>query len=562
MYQLLRDVRELSFVKVDSHLPLFCDIETMVDEGRSSGGLYGKVRLIQTFQEGWEKAIIFDCEYIPLQSVLDHIQPYTQVYHGGAFDLHTINLKTEKTWIPADIEDTLYLSRLKYFTKTKFKFYECLEYAGLVDELIDSIDKKEEQKSDWSGPLSEKQLTYAAADVIYLSKLYEEIKEFEKSTVYKLDIDNLKLAIDYSRNGMPTNSKTIKKLKKSYMTELEKVLEELPINPRSTKQAPIYMGTKNSDSYTLAAEIRKGNNKAQRIKDARHCYKMVEYLDSYNKPVIKGFFQPNAALAGRFACTGGNSFFHVNLQQLPHELSSVFEAPPGHKFGYKDFSGLELRLAAAYTGDPVMSSLLKEGADLHDETTRIFFGEGEIVKEERQVSKASNFTLIFGGGVKAVSAKLVENFGINWPSAELKIFKDQWFDTYEAFKEWHNIHKNRMNIYGYVDITTALGRTVRTYKLTDSLNFPIQGSSVEVTKVSLVLLRNKLKELAEYYDRAYIVNVVHDSITILATDDTVEMYTEVLDECMVEAWEYVIEDLLEPDIPMPKGTKIGQTWEF
>ncbi len=555
MFNLIRDIEAFKEVSISSTNPVFTDTETCIDEGRTKGGLYGKVRLVQIFQETWDKAIIFDCFFIPLQDVLDLIQPHFLVLHNAAYDLHTINLTTSETWLPHDIEDTMYLSRIKYFTQLKFTFYDCLKYANQDDLLIQGIDKKEEQKSDWSGPLSNKQLVYAAADVIYLAKLYNEVKAYRESLVHKLDIESLRLAVDYSKHGMPVNQKTVQKLKKKFMIPLEECLEKLPVNPRSTTKVPIYLGTKTSDDATLVKLIREGNEKAKLVKTARHCYKAIEFLNRYNRPVIKGFFQPSAALGGRFSCTGGDSFDHANLQQIPEELHEVVEAPEGYSIIYKDYSGLELRMAAAFTGEPTMSRLMIDGEDMHTATAKYIFGVNEVTTDQRNAAKTCNFLLIYGGGVDGLRNTLILEANITLPYEQVKEMRDRWFEMYEYYAEWHAIHKHQIKIYGFVDIETALGRKNRTYKLTDSLNRPIQGSSVEVTKMSLTLLTKK-------YPDAYIIDTVHDSNLLMSETENADMWGERLSESMINAWKYVIEDLAEPDIPMPGGYETGPIWTF
>lgn len=555
MYKLIRDLEDLDTVQIDSHRVVFCDTETTLDEGRSSGGLYGKVRLIQLFQRGWNEAVIIDCDFIPLQDVLNLIQPHTLVFHNASYDLNTINLYTSETWLPRHVVDTIYLARIAYHTKTRFGFYECLGHAGVSDELIEGIDKKKEQKSDWSGPLSREQLLYAAIDVLYLSRLYEELKQHTNSTVYKLDITNLEYAVRYSRRGLPIDQVEVNKLIKSFTSKLEPILEELPLNPRSYAKCAEWLGTSNSKDGTLIKLIAEGNGKARLIKDARHCYKSLEYLNRYNRPVIRGFFNPCASLSGRFSCTGGDSFDHANLQQIPVELLRVIKAPKGWRLVYKDYSGLELRMAVAYVGEPTMGRLMKSGADMHTETAKYIFDKDKVSSDERSVAKTFNFGLIYGGGVKTLQETIETKAGVKLTFKEVKELREKWFDMYSFFKEWHAMHKKQMEVYNYVDIETALGRKVRTYQLTDSLNAPIQGSSAEVTKVSLGLLKTK-------YPSANLVDTIHDANALLQKKEDAEMWGVRLSECMIQAWKYVIKNLADPDIPMPSGYDVDTVWNF
>jgi DNA polymerase I-like protein with 3'-5' exonuclease and polymerase domains len=561
MFKIFRDIEDLEQIEIYPHSPIFCDTETMTDEGRTSGGLYGKIRLFQLYQEEWDSVVIIDCEFIPLQEVLDLIVDSHLVFHGGAFDLHTINIKTADPWVPAELDDTLYLSRLAFNTKQRFGFYECLDYAGEADELIRSIDKKEEQKSDWSGPLSNKQKMYAAADVYYLAKLYRVVESYKDRTVYRLDIDNLKFAIEYTRHGMPVNQDTVKRMKREYTNKLEDVLESLPINPRSSVQARDYLGTKSSDADTLIELVQAGSDRAKRVQDARHFYKTLEYLSAYDRPIIKGFFQPCAALSGRFSCTGGNSFEHVNLQQMPEILHRIVEAPENWHIVYKDYSGLELRMAVAYVGEPVMAKYMRDGADMHGETAKYIFSVSEFDDAMRTVAKTFNFGLIYGAGVPTVKNTLKFDAGVIMSFEEVRDLRHKWFLMYEYFDEWHRIHKNQMNVYGYVDIETALGRRIRSYKLTDSLNLPIQGSSVECTKTSLMLLKTRYgKDMHPQGPR--LINTIHDSNIMLTPADEADDWGKALSECMVDAWTFVTSELADPDIPMPHGYEHGPVWLF
>jgi len=555
MYELIRDIEDFEKIVIDLSKPVFCDTETCIEEGKSDGGLYGRVRLFQVFQSGWGKAVIIDCFFIPLQKVLSLIVDSHCVFHGGNYDLHTINLYTEEVWLPKKMDDTLYLSRLAFGEKAKFSFYDCLKYAGMSDDLIEGIDKKEAQKSNWSGALSQEQKTYAAVDVFYLERLYNVVKNKSSEMVYSLDIVNLRHAIKFCRNGMPVNRDTVKKLKKEYLNKLESVLDELPINPRSSKQSCEYLGTSSSAAEVLEELVQDGDEKAQQISNARHYAKSLEYLNAYDRDVIKGFINPCAALSGRFSCSGGNRFGFVNLQQIPNGLHKVVEAPPGYTLVYKDYSGLELRMAVAYTGEEVMGKMMKSGQDMHAETAKFIFEKEEITQDERTIAKTFNFGLIYGAGVRTVKQTLKLRAGVDLPFQKVKELMQKWFDMYDGFSQWHEHNKKQYDIYGYVDVETALGRKVRTYRLTDSLNLPIQGSSVEVTKVSLGML-------FRHFPDAHLVNTIHDSNILMIREEDAEKWGKRLSSCMVDAWKFVTKDMVDPDIPMPHGFETGKIWDF
>jgi len=550
-------IRIFERAPLDFNKPIFADTETCTDEGKTSGGLYGKVRLLQIYQKGWSEALIYDCMFVDLLEVLEMIQIGHVVWHNGSYDLHTINLHTSHLWLPDKTDDTMYMSKLHFYRFSKFDFFACLKYAKLEDEFIKGIDKKDNQKADWGGPLNEDMLIYAAYDVIYLSKLYEVVKCVEDTEAYKLDIFNLEYAIEYDRRGIPVNQDTVQTKLLIATEKLEQLLSGLPVNPNSPKQVCAYLGTASSDKETLMRLAVEGNNKAKEIRDARQLHKERMFLVKYNRPTIYGFHNPAATAFGRFSSTGGDRYDHENLQQIPKRILDCLEAPDGKVFIYKDYAALELRMGVAYVGEEHMETLMRNGIDMHTYTAHKVFNVpmDQVTKLQRTVAKALNFGVIYGATTITVQMTILAWAGILMPFNDVAKFIDSWFDAYPGFRTWHNTHQKHLKIFGFIDIETALGRKVRTFKFNDSLNAPIQGSSSEVTKVSLKLLKERNPD-------EHLINSIHDANILLADEDKAEYWVERLNDAMVDAWYYVIKDLAIPDLPMPREAEYGKVWNF
>jgi DNA polymerase-1 len=556
VYELIRDLGEFNNY-IDYDKPVFCDTETCIEEGKTDGGLYGLVRLVQIYQSGWDKAIIFDCFFIELRDVLDIIKNCHLVFHNAAYDLHTINIHTPNFWYPVSVDDTLYLSRLEYSTKLKFDFYSCLKYAKCSDSIVENISKTENQKYDWSGPILSSHFEYAAYDVIYLEKLYNKVAGKRDTKSYKLDTFNLKYAVEYDRRGIPINRDKIKVRLNDALAKLENILDQLPINPNSPKQCQEYLGTKSTDMDTLVKLSLEGNDQAAQIREARQLSKEINYLKRYDRDILYGFHNPSGARSGRFSCTGGDRFNAANTQQIPRRILPCIQAPPGHVIVYKDYAGLELRMGVAWVGEPTMEAMMRKGVDLHSYTGCILYNVDleTLTKIQRLVGKILNFGLIYGVGVMTAQSTLRAWGGIVESIKNVKILINKWFEEYEYFKAWHNIVKRHFDVYNYVDTYTALGRHVRAYSLNDALNIPIQGSSSEVTKVSLKMLK-------ERYPKEYLINTIHDSNALIVKEDEAEDWVNALNECMVDAWYYVIKNLAIPDLPMPAEAEYKINWEF
>ena len=69
-----------------------------------------------------------------------------------------------------------------------------------------------------------------------------------------------------------------------------------------------------------------------------------------------------------------------DLASARSNLNSFFEA---------DYSQLELRIAADYSGDPTMIRIYNTGGDIHTETAKTMTGGREPTKEERSKAKAA-----------------------------------------------------------------------------------------------------------------------------------------------------------------------------
>lgn len=186
----------------------------------------------------------------------------------------------------------------------------------------------------------------------------------------------------------------------------------------------------------------------------------------------------------------------------------------------------------------------------------------------KEIASFIEDNVIYGAGVKTVQLELKLRAGLILGFQEVKALISKWFELYEGFAVWHGMHKHQYNVYGYVDIETALGRRIRTYSIPDSLNFPIQGSSVEVTKVSLGLLHSRYPEITKVknilqddYEVA-VINTIHDANILLAREEEADKWGNRLSECMVDAWTYVTSEMADPNIPMPHGYDVGPVWTF
>lgn len=103
------------------------------------------------------------------------------------------------------------------------------------------------------------------------------------------------------------------------------------------------------------------------------------------------------------ARTGRMSITNPGMQTLKKgddgdvSLRACFVADPGYVFISADYDQIELRIAAALSGDPVLTEAILSEEDLHDTTARLIFGPN-FSEDERAIAKTTNFLTLYGGG--------------------------------------------------------------------------------------------------------------------------------------------------------------------
>src|SRR5579875_1537134 len=136
--------------------------------------------------------------------------------------------------------------------------------------------------------------------------------------------------------------------------------------------------------------------------------------------------------------TGRLSSVNPNLQNIPirtelgREIRAAFTAAPGSRLLSADYSQIELRLLAHFSGDPLLMRAYAEEIDIHTLTASEVFGVpiDKMDKETRNRAKAVNFGIVYGISAFGLAAQL----GI--PQAEARAYIDRYFARYQGVKEF------------------------------------------------------------------------------------------------------------------------------
>jgi DNA polymerase I-like protein with 3'-5' exonuclease and polymerase domains len=552
-YRLLKSMADLPSITG----PVFADTETC--------GLYGKIRLLQVYQEGWPEVLMVEwpsAMELAAWATLQHT-----VWHNAHYDLTCVQKQTGTRTVPPLFDDTFLLGRLHFAEQEKFSLDDIFVYVLGYDPYgRQGLDKATLQKSKWDVPkLSQDQLLYAATDVYYMPDVWNAVQGYRRTASYKLDMSTLRSCLDFQNNGMHV---IYQALQDQYISNQLKIDEAaMPINVNSWQQVRPYIGEQESDDIALAKQALAGNVRSGEVRRVRGLIKQQSFIDKFDTTdgKIYGYFKPSAR-SGRL--TSNNQ----NLQQIPRSLKKVFGYEPGsgRVLVYSDYAQLELRTICAITACRAMEQAFRDGRDLHSFTTDYLFkpldsliaelGDEEAAKKQykawRQLTKTYNFNLLYGGGVNMLISILVKTAGILLDERTANRDRTRWRNLWREIYAWQEVGINKWR-KGALS-STPLGRKYRGKMMTDQLNIENQGAGAEVAKLALHYIKPELDKIED----VMIVNFIHDSFIIDCPDDSVvyEKVALIVAEGMQEAWFEMSKLFKIKDLPMPVDVAVGYNW--
>ena len=262
--------------------------------------------------------------------------------------------------------------------------------------------------------------------------------------------------------------------------------------------------------------------------------------------------------------TGRLSSTNPNLQNIPirtekgREIRKAFvPRDAGHLLLAADYSQVELRIMADFSGDKTMIEAFRQGLDIHTSTaSKVFKVPLEQVDSEmRRKAKTVNFGIIYG-----ISAfGLAQRIGISRKEATKII--DTYFEEFSSVKQFMDESINKARELEYA--TTLLGRrrylrdinsrnaTLRGYTERNAINAPIQGTAADIIKMAMINIHHWLRE--EKLGTKMILQV-HDELVFDAVAEEVEYITPKIKELMTTAL------LLPRGVPLEVEVGSGRNW--
>ena len=422
----------------------------------------------------------------------------------------------------------------------------------------------------------------AAAIQALVPALRAEVAQSGVERIYReIDLPLAPVLFRMEHAGVRIDTSVLDGLSKRFAIELERVGERIfelagqRFNINSPKQLGVVLFT----HLGLPAPPSRGKGKAvstaqdvleylaekhdvpRLVLEYRHLSKLKSnYIDAL--PLLADAdSRVHTTFQAAATATGRLSSISPNLQNIPvrtelgREIRAAFTAAPGTQLFSADYSQIELRLLAHFSGDPLLVRAYANNEDIHTLTASEVFGVSadSMDKETRNRAKAVNFGIVYGISAFGLAAQL----GI--PQAEARAYIDRYFARYQGVKAF--IEKTLEATRREGKVRTMFGRVrpipdiesrnpnQRGFAERTAINTPLQGTAADLIKLVMIALDRKLVERKL---KTRMVLQVHDELLFeVPADESCEV------EALVRA---EMEGVVKLNVPLMADLGFGPNW--
>lgn len=397
--------------------------------------------------------------------------------------------------------------------------------------------------------------------IYYIDNILDkELEERNLTNLYKeLELPLVYVLYDMEKQGFRVDLNILKELDDKYTKELDSLIKEIvayagkPFNVNSTKQLASVLfedlglktGKKTKTGYSTNVDvlnsIKNQHPIVPLILRQRELAKLKStYLDGI-LPMVDSNHKIHTVFKQTVTATGRLSSTEPNLQNIPirkpegKQIRKMFVASQGNTLVCADYSQIELRLMAEFSGDETMLNAFNNNIDIHATTASKVFGVPleMVTPDMRRQAKAVNFGIIYGISDFGLS----EDLGI--PVYKARDFIAGYFATYPKIKQYMDKCVEIAKEKGYV--TTYLNRrreipelkssnyNLRSFGERVAMNMPLQGSASDIIKMAMLKVYDTLNQKKL---KAKLIMQVHDELIIDCPLDEVEEVKTLLVDCM------------------------------
>ena len=317
-----------------------------------------------------------------------------------------------------------------------------------------------------------------------------------------------------------------------------------------------------STAVDVLEELAENHPIARMVLDYRQLTKLKStYVDALPALINPATGRLHTTFGQTGTATGRLSSANPNLQNIPirtelgRGIRAAFIAEPGNVLLTADYSQIELRLLAHFSGDPLLVEAYRRGDDIHTLTASQVFDVPPLMvtPDHRRQAKVVNFGIVYGLSPFGLS----QNLGIS--TSEAKRFIENYFEKYAGVRKF--IDKTLEEARRDMKVKTLFGRVrpipdinsknpnQRGFAERTAVNTPLQGTAADLIKIAMIRIDEAL--LNEGY-RTKMTLQVHDELVL-------ELPPKELDTIKPLVKEYM-EKVYPLEVPLVADIGIGPNW--
>ncbi len=323
---------------------------------------------------------------------------------------------------------------------------------------------------------------------------------------------------------------------------------------------------KNSRGFSTDARVLRELAKEHAIADDVQRYRELSkikgtYIDSLPK-MRAGDERVHTVFHETVTATGRLSSSDPNLQNIPvrtdfgRRIRECF-VPLDEKsvFMSADYSQIELRLLAHFSGDEHLIGAFRSGEDFHASTAARVNGVAleEVTPEMRSRAKAVNFGIVYGQQAYGLSQTL------DIPMGEAAEMIQSYFDTFPQVRAYLDDVVAQTKETGFASTLFGRKRHIPELRSTNkharaqgertAMNLPMQGTAADIIKLAM---REVQERLVKEGFQAKMILQVHDELDFSAPEEEVEKLASMVKEAM--------ENVVSLDVPLLADVAWGNNW--
>lgn len=481
-------------------------------------------------------------------------------------------------------DNVVYVYRKNQFLHLLNKFnltpYCRFEDVSIMKYLVDYTGKDEELNTVFLSKNFDKN-TPAYSLYRLFCEYKETFSETDKKVYEEIEMPLSDVLYDMENVGFKVDLNALNKMSVEYKKTLDTISEEIyklageRFNINSTKQLADVLfvklnlrhGKKNKSGFSTNSEVLEELSLSHPIIPLILKYRRISKLNSTYIEGFRNLIDKSSGLVHTTfnqvqTATGRLSSREPNLQNIPvreeegREIRKLFSARADDRILIDaDYSQIELRLLAAFSGCKPLIDAFRSGKDIHTATASMVFGVpiGEVDASMRRSAKAVNFGIVYG----ISDFGLAQNLKISPKTAGEYIKK--YFELYPEVKEYmsENVRKAKETGYAeslfgrrrYIRELSSSNYNVRMFGERAAMNMPLQGSAADVMALAMI---NVYKKLKEGNFKSKLILQVHDELIIDAFIDEAESVKELL--------VHEMENAAELSVPLTVSVSVAKSW--